>query len=70
MNVFGFQVYPFIPYGMVVRRKHYAPTASGAFVMNGIEQRHKKRFVVFLWHLSSRRMQKQKRPFARADGCI
>ena len=25
MNVFGFQVYPFIPYGMVVRRKHYAP---------------------------------------------
>ena len=51
-------------------RKHYAPTASGAFVMNGIEQCHRKRFVVFLWHLSSRRMQKQKRPFARADGCI
>ena len=48
----------------------WAPTASGAFVMNGIEQRHRKRFVVFLWHLSSRRMQKQKRPFARADGCI
>ena len=51
-------------------RKHYAPTTSGAFVMNGIEQCHRKRFVVFLWHLSSRRMQKQKRPFARADGCI
>ena len=51
-------------------RKHYAPTASGAFVLNGIEQCHRKRFVAFLWHLSSRRMQKQKRPFARADGCI
>ena len=26
MTVFRFQVYTFIPYGMVVGRKHYAPT--------------------------------------------
>ena len=51
-------------------RKHYTPTVSGAFVLDGIEQCLQKRFVVFLWHLSSRRMQKQKRPFARADSCI
>ena len=26
MNVFRFQVYPFIPCGIFVGRKHYAPT--------------------------------------------
>ena len=34
----------------------WAPTASGAFVLNGIEQCPRKRFVVFLWHLSFGRM--------------
>jgi len=29
---------PPLPSSMYLGRKHYAPTASGAFVLNGIEQ--------------------------------